>query len=156
MTLTPAPRIIGGSESTPHSFPFVLSLKSWGHHVCGAGLLSATWAVTAAHCIDEYASHTQYSVDVHRHDLGRSHGDDHACAQLVTAASLHPHADYDKATHDNDIALIHLSTPVRCAGNIPMLVPDDGSVAAGGTGGDTDTGTGSADSDDKKNSGMND
>ena len=44
-------RIVGGSDATAGQFPYILSMQTTGHF-CGATLISQTWAVTAAHCLE--------------------------------------------------------------------------------------------------------
>ena len=43
--------VVGGQTAEPFQFPFVLSLEFLGTQSCGATLLSAEWALTAAHCV---------------------------------------------------------------------------------------------------------
>ena len=126
------PRIVGGVVADPHAYPFVLSLRSWGYGICGAGLLNADWAITAAHCIEEGSSALQYSVAVHRHDLSIAESTDHHCSETVAAAQVIVHPSYDKQSMDGDLALIRLSESVRCISSIPTLVLDPGSAAPTG------------------------
>lgn len=49
-------RIVGGQESTPNQFPYQAGLRlfitnSNNVGLCGSSLVSATRAVTAAHCV---------------------------------------------------------------------------------------------------------
>lgn len=126
------PRIVGGAVADPHTYPFVLSLRSWGYGICGAGLLNADWAITAAHCIEEGSSASQYSVAVHRHDLSIAESTDHHCSETVAAAQVTVHPAYDKQSMDSDVALIRLSSSVRCISSIPTLVLDPGTAASTG------------------------
>jgi len=45
-------QIIGGSEATPHEWPWQLSQLRGGSHSCGASLLTTTAALSASHCVD--------------------------------------------------------------------------------------------------------
>ena len=130
--IAPTPRIVGGSEAAAHAYPFVLSLRSYGYHTCGAGLVAPDWAITAAHCLADNALASRYSLDIHRHDIGVAAAADHSCSETIAAASLHSYPHYAKSTMDGDIALIRLATVPRCANLIPMLLLDAGLASTAG------------------------
>lgn len=46
-------KIVGGKDADISSFPFLLSLRFYTTHFCGANAISPYWAVTAAHCLDK-------------------------------------------------------------------------------------------------------
>lgn len=51
-------RIVGGYESIPHSWPFMVSIGYSGPsntipHACGGSLISEKYILTAAHCVEE-------------------------------------------------------------------------------------------------------
>lgn len=51
-------KIVGGQDVDITQLPFTLSLERNGAvHVCGASIISQSFALTAAHCVDRY-SHT--------------------------------------------------------------------------------------------------
>ena len=130
--LIPTARIVGGTEAGPHAFPYVVSLRSYGSHTCGAGLVAPEWVLTAAHCLGEFATASRYSVDIHRHDIGLAASADHRCAETISVISLHSYPNFVKATLDGDLALLRLQRPVRCASEIPMLRIDTGSASTPG------------------------
>ena len=132
MNLLPTSRIVGGVEAGPHAYPFVLVFRSYGSHICGAGLVAPEWAITAAHCIAEGASASRYSIDVHRHDIGVSHAQDHRCAETIQVQTIHSYPNYQKATMDGDLALLRLASAPRCASQIPTLQLDSGSASTPG------------------------
>ena len=44
-------RIIHGTETVPHSFPWQVSIMDeLSGHYCGGSVLSPNWVITAAHC----------------------------------------------------------------------------------------------------------
>ena len=48
-----ASRIIGGHKVTPHSRPYMASVRFQGQHHCGGFLLRTRWVVSAAHCFSD-------------------------------------------------------------------------------------------------------
>ena len=46
----------------PNSWPWQLSLRVNGGHICGASLLNQHWALTAAHCVDGSSDPSRYSL----------------------------------------------------------------------------------------------
>jgi len=46
------PRIVGGVEATPHSWPHQAALFIDDMYFCGGSLISSEWVLTAAHCMD--------------------------------------------------------------------------------------------------------
>ena len=105
-----APDIIGGREAEPGAWPWqvalVSSIEANAYHgmFCGGALIDADWVLTAAHCVDE-AEASLIDVLAGAHYLSQG-------GTRVRAADIIQHADYDPNVLDNDLALIHLSTPV--------------------------------------------
>ncbi|UMM19062.1 hypothetical protein L5515_014839 [Caenorhabditis briggsae] len=78
-------RLIGGSETRPHAWPWTVQLLSrLGQHRCGGSLIDPNFVLTAAHCFAKDRRRTSYSVRVggHRSGSGSPH--------RVTAVSIHP------------------------------------------------------------------
>ena len=46
------PRITGGEEAIPHSYPHQVSLQMDTMGFCGGSLISDEWILTAAHCME--------------------------------------------------------------------------------------------------------
>ncbi|XP_012062678.1 PREDICTED: trypsin delta/gamma-like [Atta cephalotes] len=60
-TYTAQPKIIGGQSIDIRYRPFMLSLHNSYGFLCGASILSSTWAITALHCLISVPS-SQYYV----------------------------------------------------------------------------------------------
>nr|AAN52278.1 Pro3 [Glossina morsitans morsitans] len=45
------PRIVLGRNASPGQFPFMVSIRYGGSHICGGSIISANYIVTAAHCV---------------------------------------------------------------------------------------------------------
>ena len=121
--------VIGGREANPEDWPGVVSMQSQQgrniYHECGAAMISAEWALTAAHCVEtiridsDLGRAVQYLPDV-RGELKRF-----GPLQLVVGAGtlletpkdatfpvdrivMHPGYEAGHAELGNDLALIHI------------------------------------------------
>ncbi|KAH9631197.1 hypothetical protein HF086_005968 [Spodoptera exigua] len=101
-------RIVGGSATTIQTYPYMSNMQFlwWGFfwaQTCGGSLLTPHSVLSAAHCFygDEAS---QWRVV-----LGSTWASSGGSAHLVSRLVLHP--QYDRATLDHDIAIVHLSNP---------------------------------------------
>ena len=47
-------RVVGGRQSLPGAWPWIIAIYRNGVFHCGGVLISNMWVVTAAHCVDKY------------------------------------------------------------------------------------------------------
>jgi secreted trypsin-like serine protease len=115
-----SPRIVGGEEVIPHSFPWQVSLQNPNGHWCGGSIINKHWIITAAHC---YRS--DLSVLAGIHDLS-SPG---TTTQKVNIEKYILHQAYNDVTTDNDIMLLKLSSPLQFNEYAsPVCLPDSSSL----------------------------
>ncbi|XP_061726312.1 chymotrypsin-1-like isoform X2 [Cydia pomonella] len=106
-------RIYYGDYASILEYPYFAYLEG----TCGAGIISDRWLVTAAHCI-------KVLKDKHLNQVWVG-GNNIQTSQLYTfdATFVHPH--YDDKIFINDIALLHLSQPLRFGDTVqPLDLPE--------------------------------
>ncbi|XP_006916575.1 transmembrane protease serine 11C [Pteropus alecto] len=104
-TITPSGnKIAGGMNAEEGEWPWQASLQQNSVHRCGATLISNNWLVTAAHCFINTNNPKEWNV-----------GFGLLLSDLQTQRSIKNiiiHEDYHYPAHDNDIAVVNLSSPV--------------------------------------------
>ena len=102
----PLQRIVGGHGVRHADVPWQVSLQRRSGHFCGGSLIGARWVLTAAHCVDSY-SPAQLRVVYGATSLKAA-----GTATSRAVDAVHVHQDYNRPTHENDIALLRLSEPI--------------------------------------------
>uniref|UniRef100_A0A0N8CBU4 Putative Clip-domain serine protease n=1 Tax=Daphnia magna TaxID=35525 RepID=A0A0N8CBU4_9CRUS len=106
--LIPENKIVGGTEVTPNSLPFMISLQrkflNTFTHSCGGTILSESTILTAAHCLDE-VDPTLFRVIAGAHNLSVESD----MEQIGRLDNYTMHPDFNPITLENDIALIYLT-----------------------------------------------
>ncbi|KXN74420.1 trypsin-like serine protease [Conidiobolus coronatus NRRL 28638] len=118
------PNVIGGSEVKPEfAYPWMASLQWKGNHVCGGTLYGNNMVITAAHCSS--GDINQFTVVLHRHNLGRSLMEEQA--MVFKVSQRYVHEQYNPLSNFNDVALWKLE------GSYPnptkSIILDDGKHA---------------------------
>ena len=99
-------RIVGGGAAQVHAWGWMVSLQTNNVHLCGASLLTAEYAVTAAHCFPDWIRRSSYSILV-----GTNYLDDNSSETIQRRPIIetHIHPGFDGSTYANDIAIVRFA-----------------------------------------------
>ena len=123
------PHIVNGSDATIQEAPWqvalmksVASVGDPSEQFCGGSVLSATWVVTAAHCVDTVRNPDEMWVLAGTATLPPK-GDPSVTRHAVDAILIHP--SWQSALYNNDVALLRLSSPLPLDGVTiaPIAIP---------------------------------
>ncbi|KAJ8942815.1 hypothetical protein NQ318_022829 [Aromia moschata] len=117
-------RIVGGQNANIATYPYQVSLQRSNSHICGAGLISARWVLTAAHCV---TGGTVSSFSLRGGSSTRNSG-----GQVITISSGVVHASYNTRTLDFDIAALQLTSAFTIANARAVALPSAGSGPVAG------------------------
>lgn len=98
-------RVIGGDAVSVNSFPWTLSLRHLGSHRCGASIISANRALSAAHCA--------HGIDGDAFEVRAGSTQHGTGGQLVSTSDVIIHPQFNSTTFNNDICVIWLSSPLN-------------------------------------------
>ncbi|KAG8515233.1 Transmembrane protease serine 11C, partial [Galemys pyrenaicus] len=103
-------KIAGGENAEEGEWPWQASLQQNNVHRCGATLISNSWLVTAAHCFVNANNPKEWKASF---------------ALLLSDPQLKRgikdiivHENYHYPAHDNDIAIVRLSSPILYSSKI--------------------------------------
>ncbi|XP_074636981.1 serine protease hepsin-like isoform X1 [Acropora palmata] len=109
-------RIVGGLESVPNSWPWMIALFFNGTRLgCGGSIIKSSWVVTAAHCFNDLTSKNpaDWEVWVGEHSFKRTSGIERKIP--VKQIIIHPNYRPSNSSHpgNNDIALLRLPSSLH-------------------------------------------
>merc|ERR1712123_479338 len=100
----PDGKLVGGEEAPEHEFPWQISLKDVGSHICGSSI-NEKQVITAAHCVEGKLPILD-SVVAGAHKRIGEFGH-----QKRKIATMEAHADHNNPRFNNDVAIITLTEP---------------------------------------------
>ncbi|XP_036595508.1 serine protease 42-like [Trichosurus vulpecula] len=115
----PFRKVFHGHPATPTKHPWQVSLQIYGQHICGGALIDAEWVLTAAHCVLWNYNYTVKLGDISYYTSKNS------TIAAVKDILIHPSYS-DFIIIRNDIALVHLESPVKFTQKIqPICLPSN-------------------------------
>ncbi|CAL4063994.1 unnamed protein product [Meganyctiphanes norvegica] len=121
----PQGRIVNGTDAVFGEFPWQVTLWADKHadmyfsHLCGGTLVSKSWIVTAAHCLEHIPSLEMLKVRIGEHDLATENERYPYIERKIKRKYSHPKFDFP--TFKYDIALLELNEPVTEQPNIGFI-----------------------------------
>jgi secreted trypsin-like serine protease len=112
-------RIVGGRDAVEYSWSMIVSLRFYGteEHSCAGTLLSSSYILTAAHCVDHFTTADPTNITVVAGVTNRS--DPERYVRNIDRIYLHP--NYTSSPNFlNNIALLHVDRPFYFENN-PVL-----------------------------------
>lgn len=107
------PRVVGGAPAPITSTPWQVALVIGGASLCGGSLISATWVLTAAHCVAGSPNPRVFA--------GISNLPARTAANELSVVRTIVHPQYDPNSYTADLALIELAQPITPSGEVRIV-----------------------------------
>ena len=111
--------IVGGNETNPGEYPFIVSMADSIGHFCGASVISPTYVMSAAHC-----SGGSFHVVIGAHDQNNLSG-----TQTINVKRTINHPNY--GNNGYDISVYELEEPIDAAFYAPIKLGNQSHESVG-------------------------
>ena len=98
-------RIVGGETAASATWGWAVSLHISGGYLCGGSIISNSWVITAAHCVDGVAPS---EITIYAGSTRRWVG-----TQTRIVSQVIVHSNYNPSSYVNDIALLRLASALN-------------------------------------------
>jgi len=124
-------KIIGGHEAEPHAYPWQVSFRQLGQHICGGSIINERQVICAAHCVDgQIALFDSVVAGAHRLNLESGH-------QKRNIEKMEANDNFDFQQLQDDISIITVTQPFEFNDNVQPVemykASTDEAVAPGTT-----------------------
>ncbi|XP_055327372.1 transmembrane protease serine 9-like [Paramacrobiotus metropolitanus] len=131
-------KIVGGTVAEKGSWPWQIHLARTVSFLglfntttfgCGGTIIDQQWIITAAHCVDPKTASLHF-IRVGQHDssIQEPHARNYGVDRVIV------HENYVSYVYKNDIALLHLTTPIEYSDYVqPACLADEGHDPLPGT-----------------------
>ncbi|XP_046459623.1 chymotrypsinogen B-like [Daphnia pulex] len=123
----PTVGIVGGSDATPNSWPFIVGLRiAGGNVVCGGSIISQTRILTAAHCVNQLSVFQilTMTVSLGMHTQGNGNDLPNDAQQTRRVTRVVYNTNYNDKTLVNDVAVLTVDPPISYSKVIsPVCLP---------------------------------
>nr|XP_028587826.1 trypsin-like isoform X1 [Podarcis muralis]XP_028587827.1 trypsin-like isoform X1 [Podarcis muralis]XP_028587828.1 trypsin-like isoform X1 [Podarcis muralis] len=119
-----AEKLVGSAKCQQDSVPWEVSLQSV-HHVCSGALISQEWVLSSAQCSRSSPDHMEVWLGLQVPETLPKEKQ-----QVIAAAKLVPHKQFNNYTLDYDIMLIKLAQPAVLGELVqPISLPSQCAIA---------------------------